>query len=139
MGYRSESLIIVVSLLLLKTMSHKTSIVTLERTIRASLNLIDPLELNGTNIGRRGNQIPRASVLERINLLYHCKLPFGMSNNIPTRSRLKNSKKTIMVRGIAIRWEARLSIEVVNRKRQGRLYPISRWHGGRIIHNVRKT
>jgi hypothetical protein len=35
------------TMLLLKTTSHKTSFVTLKRTIRASLNFIDPLTSDG--------------------------------------------------------------------------------------------
>jgi hypothetical protein len=43
MSNRSKSLIIIMILLLLKTTSNKTSLITLKRTVRASLNLIDPL------------------------------------------------------------------------------------------------
>uniref|UniRef100_M8CE14 Uncharacterized protein n=1 Tax=Aegilops tauschii TaxID=37682 RepID=M8CE14_AEGTA len=44
--------------------SHKTSFVTLNRTIRASLNIIDPLTSDGTNTGRKRNQVPRAGALK---------------------------------------------------------------------------
>jgi hypothetical protein len=43
MSNRSKSLLIIMTLLLLKTMSNKISLIALKRTIRASLNLIDPL------------------------------------------------------------------------------------------------
>jgi hypothetical protein len=43
MSNRSKSLIIIMTLLLLKITSNKTSLIVLKRTIRASLNLIDPL------------------------------------------------------------------------------------------------
>jgi len=52
-GYGSERLIIIAAVLLLKATSHKTSFVTLKRTIGASLDLIDPLACDGTNTGRR--------------------------------------------------------------------------------------
>jgi hypothetical protein len=39
----SKSLIIILTLLLLKTTSNKMSLIALKRTIKASLNLIDPL------------------------------------------------------------------------------------------------
>jgi hypothetical protein len=75
----------------------------LKRTIKACLDLIDPLTRDGTNAGRRGNQISRASALKGRNLLCHRKLPFRMSN-MPIRSALKHHEKTIAVRGIAIKW-----------------------------------
>ena len=53
MGHRSKSLVIITTMLLLKTTSHKTSYVTLKRTIGASLNLIYPLTSDGTDSRRR--------------------------------------------------------------------------------------
>jgi hypothetical protein len=102
-GNRSECLIIITSLLLLKATSHKTSFVTLKRTIGASLDLIDPLASDGTNTGRRGNKIPRASALKGSNLLSHRKLPFRLSHGITVGSGLSNSRKTVLGRRIAIR------------------------------------
>src|SRR3990170_220329 len=119
-GHRSESLIIIASLLLLKATSHKTSLVTLKRTIGASLNLIDPLARDGTNTRRRGNQIPHASALKRSNLLGHRKLPFRLSHGSPIGSGLNNGRETVPVRRIAIRWGERPSTKVVNRGRRGR-------------------
>ena len=78
-GHRSECLIIIASLLLLKTTGHKTRFVALKTTIRASLNLVDPLAGDGTNTGREGNQIPCARKLKGSNLLGHRKLPFRLS------------------------------------------------------------
>jgi hypothetical protein len=43
MSNRSKNLIIIMTLLMLKTTSNKTSLIALKRTIRASLNLIDSL------------------------------------------------------------------------------------------------
>jgi hypothetical protein len=48
MSNMSKSLIIILILLLLKTMGNKMSLITLRRTIRASLNLIDPLTSDWT-------------------------------------------------------------------------------------------
>jgi hypothetical protein len=42
MSHRSKSLIIVTALLLLKATSHKTRFIVLKRSIKASLNFIDP-------------------------------------------------------------------------------------------------
>jgi hypothetical protein len=50
MSNKSKSLIIITTLLLLKTMSNKMSLIALKRTIKASLNLIDPLTSDGMNI-----------------------------------------------------------------------------------------
>jgi hypothetical protein len=102
-GYGSERLIIIASLLLLKATSHKTSFVTLKRTIGASLDLIDPLACDGTNTRWRGNQIPRASALKGSNLLRHRKLPFRLSHGITVGSGLSNSRKAVLGRRIAIR------------------------------------
>jgi hypothetical protein len=50
MSNRSKSLIIITTLLLLKTTSNKRSLIALKRTIRASLNLIGPLTSDQTNM-----------------------------------------------------------------------------------------
>jgi hypothetical protein len=49
MSNRSKSLIIITTLLLLKTTSNKRSLIALKRTIRASLNLIGPLTSDQMN------------------------------------------------------------------------------------------
>jgi hypothetical protein len=102
-GNRSECLIIITSLLLLKATSHKTSFVTLKRTIGASLDLIDPLASDGTNTGRRGNKVPCASALKCSNLLSHRKLPLRLSHGIPIGGGLNSSRKTVLGRRIASR------------------------------------
>jgi hypothetical protein len=84
--------------------SHKTHFVALKRSIRAGLNLVDPLAHDGTNTGRRRDKIPSASALKRSNLLGHGKLPFRMTLSIPIRSRLKGNRKTILTRRVTISW-----------------------------------
>jgi hypothetical protein len=116
MSHRSKSLIIVMALLLLKTMSHKTRFIALKRSIRAGLNFVDPLVCDGTNTGRKRNKIPSASALKRSNLLGHGKLPFGMTLSIPIRSRLEGNRKTVLTRRVTIRWTTLMS-----RKRRGNL------------------
>jgi hypothetical protein len=108
MSHRSESIIIVTALLLLKTTSHKTRFIALKGSIRTSLNFLDPLARDGTNIGRRRNKIPSASALKCSSLLGHGKLPFGMTLNIPIRSRLEGNRKTVLTRRVTIRWMIRL-------------------------------
>jgi hypothetical protein len=49
MSNMNKSLIIIMTLLLLKTTGNKTSLIALKRTIRASLNLIDTLTSDRTN------------------------------------------------------------------------------------------
>jgi hypothetical protein len=85
MSNRSKSLIIIMTLLLLKTTSNKTSFIALKRTIRASLNLIDPLTSDRTNMWGIGHKISHASLLESSNIS-HRMLPFQMKNSIAIRS-----------------------------------------------------
>jgi len=138
-GHRSECLIIIASLLLLKATSHKTSFVALKGTIGASLNLIDPLAGDGTNTGRKGNQIPRAIALKRRKLLGHRKLPFRLSHGSPIGGGLSNGRKTIPFRRIAIRWGTRPNTEVMDRRRRERRCTRSRGHISRISHSTRTT
>jgi hypothetical protein len=49
MNNRSKSLIIILTMLLLKTTSNKTGLIPLKRTIRASLNFIYPITSDRTN------------------------------------------------------------------------------------------
>jgi hypothetical protein len=88
MGHRGKSLIIITVFLLVKSMSHKTRFVALKRSIRACLNIIEPLAYDGTNTERRADKIPGAGAFKRSNLLCHGKLPFGMMCIIPIRSWL---------------------------------------------------
>jgi hypothetical protein len=116
MSHRSKSLIIVMALLLLKATSHKMRFIALKRSIRTGLNFIDPLACDGTNTGRRRNEIPSASALKRSNLLGHGKLPFRMTLSIPIRSRLEGNRKTVLTRRVTIRW-----MMPTSRKRRGNL------------------
>src|SRR3954465_6534240 len=102
MSHRSKGLIIVTTMLLLKTTSHKTHFVALKRSIRAGLNLIDPLTHDRTNTGRGRNKIPGASALKRSNLLSHGQLPFMMMLIIPIRSRLGGNRNTILTRRVTV-------------------------------------
>ena len=138
MGHRSKSLVIITTMLLLKTTSHKMSFVTLKRTIGASLKLVDPLAGDGTNTGREGNEIPCARALKGSKLLGHCKLPFRLSHGSPIGSGLSNNRETVPIRRVAIRQGARPSTEVVNRGRRERCS-----RGGRLVRgdilNTRST
>jgi hypothetical protein len=99
-----KSLIIITTLLLLKITGNKTSLIALNRTVRASLNLIYPLTSDWTNMWRTRYMIPRANPLKSSNLLSHCVLTFWMKNNITIRSWLRKSsgcesKRRVIVRG----------------------------------------
>ena len=128
-GHRSECLIIIAPLLLLKATGHKTSFVALKRTIGASLKLVDPLAGNGTDTGRKGNQIPCARALKGSKLLGHRKLPFRLSHGSAIGSGLSQNRETIPIRGVAIRRGARPSTKVVNRGRRERRCT----RGGRLV------
>jgi hypothetical protein len=86
MSNQSKSLIIIMTLLLLKITSNKTSLIALKRTIRATLNLIDPLKSDRTSTWGIGHKIPYASPLKSSNLLSHHVRLFRMKNSITIRS-----------------------------------------------------
>jgi hypothetical protein len=86
MSNRSKSLIIITTFLLLKTTSNEMSLIVFKRTIRASLNLIDPLTSDRTNMWGTRHKIPCVSPLKSSNLLSHHMLPFQMKNNIVIRN-----------------------------------------------------
>jgi hypothetical protein len=88
---RSESLLIVRSILLLKTMSNKMHFKALNRTIRVSLDLVGPLARDWNNRRRAGNKIPSPGTFKSSNLLSHSKLPLRMSNNISIGGRLRRT------------------------------------------------
>jgi hypothetical protein len=135
MSHGGKSLIIITALLLLEATSHKTRFIALKRSIRASLNLIDPLACDGTNTGRRRDKIPGASALKRNNLLSHGKLPFRMALSISIRSRLEGNRKTIVTRRVAIR-----GTRLVSRKRRSHLIRGRRHiRRGSSIRNMRTT
>jgi hypothetical protein len=89
MSNRSKSLTIISTLLLLKTMSNKASLIALKRTIRVSLNLIDSLISDRTNTWGIGHKIPHVNPFKSSNLLIHQVLPFQMKNSIAIRSWLR--------------------------------------------------
>jgi hypothetical protein len=91
MSNSSKSLIIITALLLLKTTSNKMSLIMLKRTIRVSLNLMDPLTSDWTNTWGIGHKIPCANPLKSSNLLSHHVLPLRMKNGIAIRSWLRKS------------------------------------------------
>jgi hypothetical protein len=104
MSNRSKSLIIISTMLLLKTTSNKMGLIPLKRTIRASLNLIYPLTSDRTNTWGIGHKIPRASLLKGSNLLSHRVLPFWMKNSITIRSWLRQSSSNESRRRVTVRW-----------------------------------
>src|SRR4051812_11470489 len=94
-SYQSKCLIIVTTMLLLKATSDKKSFVALKSPIRTSLNLIDPLTRDRTNLSRKRNNLPRAGALKRSNLLGHGELPLRMDNSLMVSGRLRNSQDTV--------------------------------------------
>jgi hypothetical protein len=104
MSNRSKSLIIISTLLLLKITSNKPSLIALKRTIRANLDLINPLTSNRTNTWETGHKIPRANPLKSSNLLRHRVLSFWMKNSIMIRSGLRNNSGCESRRRVTVRW-----------------------------------
>jgi hypothetical protein len=108
MSNRSKRLIIITTLLPLKTTSNKTSLIVLKRTIRASLNLIDPLASDRTNTWETGHKISCASLLKSSNLLSYPVLSFRMKNSIMIRSWLRKSSVCKNQRRVTVRWPTKV-------------------------------
>jgi hypothetical protein len=104
MSNMSKSLIIISTLLMVKTTSNKTSLISLKRIIRASLNLIDPLTSDRTNMWGTRHKISCVSPLKSSNLLSHHVLAFWMKNNIAIRSWLRKSNDCESRRRVTTRW-----------------------------------
>jgi hypothetical protein len=88
MNNRSKSLLIVTTILLLKTTTNKTRFIALNRAIRVGFDLIDPLACD-RNSRRVRDMIPSAGMLKNSDLLGHSKLPLGMSKSITIGGRLR--------------------------------------------------
>jgi hypothetical protein len=97
--HRSKGLIIVMTMLLLKTTSNKMGLVMLERAIGASLDLIDPLACDRTSMRRERNKVLSVSALESSDLCSHGMLPFWMTKGIMVGGRLRKdgASKTIPI------------------------------------------
>jgi hypothetical protein len=133
MSNKSKSLIIISTMLLLKTTSNKTSIISLKRTIRAGLNLIYPVTSDRTNTWGTWHKIPRDSPLKGSNLLSHCVLPFRMKNSNAIRSWLRKSSSSESRRRVIVRWPTyalTTSKELLRRgtNRRGGRSRRRRWH-----------
>jgi hypothetical protein len=133
MSNRRKSLIIILTMLLLKTMSNKTSLISLKRTIKESLNLIYPLTSDRTNMWGMGHKIPRVSPLKGSNLLSHHVLPFRMKNSIVIRSWLRKSSSSESRRRVTVRWRTyalTTSKKLLRREtnRRGGCNRRRRWH-----------
>jgi hypothetical protein len=96
----SKGLIIITTLLLLKTTGHKTSLVALNGTIRASLDLVDPLASNRSHLRRQRNKVPCTSALQSGNLLGHGALPVRVDSSLSVRGWLnqRSSSEAIAIR-----------------------------------------
>jgi hypothetical protein len=89
MSNKSKGVVIIMTILLLKTTSNKTCLIALNRAIRAGLDLVDPLAHDQNNRRRVRNKIPSVDTLKRSNLLCHRKLPLSISNNISIGGKLR--------------------------------------------------
>jgi hypothetical protein len=104
---RNKSFIIISIVLLLKTISNKMSLIALKRTIRASLNLLDPLTSDWMNMWGIEHKISRASPLKSSNLISHRVLSFRMKNNITIRSCLRKSSSSESRKRVTVRWHTK--------------------------------
>jgi hypothetical protein len=88
MSNRSKDLLIITTILLLKTTSNKTRFIALNRAIKANLDLIDPLACDQISKKRMRNKIPSVGTLKNNNL-NHSKLSLKMSNISIGRTLIK--------------------------------------------------
>jgi hypothetical protein len=133
MSNGSKSLIIITTLLLLKTTCNKTHLIALKRTVKMSLNLIDPLTSDWMDMWGTGYKIPRVRPLKSNNLLSHCVLPFRMKNSIMISGWLRKcsgceSRKRV------IGWRSSKAVTTSNKllrrgiSQRGGLNRRRRWH-----------
>jgi hypothetical protein len=133
MSNKSKRLIIITPLLLLKTTSNDTSLIALKRTIKVSLNLIDPLTSDRTNAWGTGHKISRVSLFKSKNLLSQRMLPFQMKNSIVIRSWLRKSNGCESRRRVIVRWPTK-AVTTSNKlfqkeiSQRGGLNRRRRWH-----------
>jgi hypothetical protein len=129
MSNRSKSRNRIMTLLLLKTTSNKTSLITLKKSIRVSLNLIDQLTNDRMNMWGTWHKILQATS----KLLSRCVLPFWMKNSITIRSWLRKSSGYESRRRVIARWPAKV-VTTSNKLlwrgiyRRGGLKRRRRWH-----------
>ena len=75
LGNRSKSLIIVMTMLLLKATHHKMIFVLIMRATGWSRDLIDSLASNGSHLRRQRNKIPSIDALQSSDILNYGMLP----------------------------------------------------------------
>jgi hypothetical protein len=97
MSNMSKSVIIVMTLVLLKPTSNKINLIALKRTVRASLNLIDTLTSGRTNTLGTKHKIPRASTLKSSG----CESQRRVTVRWPTKMMTTSNK--LLWRGISRR------------------------------------
>jgi hypothetical protein len=98
--------------LLLKATGYKTSLIMLKRTIRASLNLINPLARDGMNMRRKRNKIPCAT-LKSNDLLGHRMLSLWMTNGITITIMVCRLERPTILKFIT---RGQLSRKILNRR-----------------------
>ena len=94
MDNKSKSLIIFMTMLLLKATHHKTSLVSLMRAIRSSLDLIDSLASNMSHLRWQRNKIRSTDALQSGDILNHGMLPIRMDNSLSVGGRLNQSSNS---------------------------------------------
>lgn len=75
LGYWCKRLLIIKTILLRESLSHKTGLITLNRSIRSGLYFIDPLAPNCRLSWRQVNQVPCFLFRQCIKFLCHSFLP----------------------------------------------------------------
>jgi len=82
------------TMLLLKATHHKTSLVSLMRAIRSSLDLIDSLASNMSHLRWQRNKIRSTDALQSGDILNHGMLPIRMDNSLSVGGRLNQSSNS---------------------------------------------
>jgi hypothetical protein len=118
----SKSLTIIMTSLLLKTTSNKTSLIALKRTIR------DPLISDQMNTWGTRHKIPHTNPLKSSNLLSHHVLSFRMKNSITIRSWLKKSSGCESQMRVTVRWPTKMVTTWNKLLQRGGLNRRRRWN-----------
>ena len=100
MSNGSKGLIIITTLLLLKTTRYKMSLVVLKGAIRASFDLVDPLASNRSQLRRQRYKVPCTGALQGSNLLSHGALPIWVDSSLTISGWLNkhSSNEAIAIR-----------------------------------------
>ncbi|GMP48701.1 hypothetical protein CsSME_00015967 [Camellia sinensis var. sinensis] len=87
LGDRGKGLLIINTILLGKTLGNQVSLVKLKRTIRMSLNFVDPFATNQILTNRQRKQLPSPSFMQSRQLIISSSNLIGILTGLLVRLR----------------------------------------------------